>query len=231
MRNVAILALAGLLTACASTTSAGQPATGAPAPPTPVRSAPVQPAPAQTAVTQPAVSVPAPVDPVAAAAAVDPTYVIGPDDVLAILYWRDKDTSADVMVRPDGKITLPLLNDIQAAGLTPDQLRAAIQKASEKYFQDPNVSVVVKAVNSRKVYVTGAVGRPGPYPLTSRTTVLQMLAQAGGIGDFAKKDKIAVLRTENGETKRYPFNYKDVIQGKKLEQNIELRPGDTLIVP
>lgn len=169
--------------------------------------------------------------PVADPAAVDPTYTIGPDDVLQVLYWRDKDTSAEVMVRPDGKITLPLLNDIQAAGLTPEQLRDVIQKASEKFFQDPNVSVVVKAVNSRKVYVTGSVGRPGPYPLTSRTTVLQMLAQAGGLGDYAKKDKIAVLRTVDGETKRYPFNYKQVIEGKKLEQNIELRPGDTVIVP
>lgn len=169
--------------------------------------------------------------PAAVAPAVDTSFTIGPDDVLQVLYWRDKDTSAEVMVRPDGKITLPLLNDIQAAGLTPDQLREVIQKASEKYFQDPNVSVVVKAINSRKVYVTGAVGKPGPYMLTSRTTVLQMLANAGGLGDFAKKDKIAVLRTVDGETKRFPFNYKDVIQGKNLEQNIELRPGDTVIVP
>jgi polysaccharide biosynthesis/export protein len=210
MRRVAIVALAVLLPAGAFAQSAGT----APAAP-----------------TQPGTTVPAPVDPAAAAAAVDPTYTIGPDDVLAILFWRDKDQSTDVMVRPDGKITLPLLNDIQAAGLTPDQLRGVVQKASEKYFQDPNVSVVVKAVNSRKVYVTGSVARPGPYPLTGRTTVLQMLAQAGGVGDFAKRDKIAVLRTENGQTQSYPFNYKDVIKGKKLEQNIELRPGDTIIVP
>ena len=209
MSRGAIVALAVLIPAGAFAQTPAQPAPAAPAQPT----------------------VAAPVDPVAAAAAVDPTYVIGPDDVLAVLFWRDKDTSTDVVVRPDGKITLPLMNDIQAAGLTPDQLRGSIQKTSEKYFQDPNVSVVVKQVNSRKVYVTGAVGKPGPYALTSRTTVLQMIAQAGGLGDFAKKDKIAVLRTENGQTQRYPFNYKDVIQGKKLEQNIELRPGDTIIVP
>lgn len=165
------------------------------------------------------------------AATLDPTYVIGPDDVLAILYWRDKDSSAEVVVRPDGRITLPLLHDIQAAGLTPDQLRAVIQKAAEKYYQDPNVSVVVREVKSRKVYITGAVNKPGPYALTSRTTVLQLLAQAGGLGDFAKKDKIVVMRTVNGETQRYRFNYKDVIEGKRLEQNIELRPGDTIIVP
>jgi polysaccharide export outer membrane protein len=187
--------------------------------------------PAQPATAAPTAGAPTTPEAAAAAAAVDASYTIGPDDVLAILFWRDKDTSTEVMVRPDGKITLPLLNDVQAAGMTPDQLRGAIQKLSEKYFQDPNVSVVVKAVNSRKVFVTGAVAKPGPYLLTSRTTVLQMLAQAGGLGDFAKKDKIAVLRTENGETKRYRFNYNDVIDGKKLEQNIELRPGDTLIVP
>jgi polysaccharide export outer membrane protein len=219
MRKVAIAALAVLLPASVFAQAAGT------APPAPVPTAGAAP----QAPVQPGAAVP--VDPAAAAAATDPTYVIGPDDVLAVVFWRDKDTSTDVVVRPDGKITLPLFNDIQAAGLTPDQLRGAIQKLAEKYFQEPNVSVVVKAVNSRKVYVTGAVGKPGPYLLTSRTTVLQMLAQAGGLGDFAKKDKIAVLRTENGETKRYPFNYKDVIDGKKLEQNIELRPGDTLIVP
>jgi len=221
MRKFAIVALAVLMPAGAfGQASATAPQTPAQAPP------------AGTTPQAPAAPVVAtPVDPTAAAAATDPTYVIGPDDVLTVVFWRDKDTTADVVVRPDGKITLPLFNDVQAAGLTPDQLRGAIQKLAEKYFQEPNVSVVVKAVNSRKVYVTGAVGKPGPYPLTSRTTVLQMLAQAGGLGDFAKKDKIAVLRTENGETKRYPFNYKDVIDGKKLEQNIELRPGDTLIVP
>lgn len=169
--------------------------------------------------------------PEAVNAVLDPSYVIGPDDVLSILFWRDKDTSTDVVVRPDGKITLPLLNDIVAAGLTPEQLRASIQKAAEQYFQDPNVSVVVKAVNSRRVYVTGSVNKPGPYLLTSKTTVLQMLAQAGGLGDFAKKDKIAVMRTVNGQTQLFKFNYKDVIEGKKLEQNIELRPGDTIVVP
>lgn len=169
--------------------------------------------------------------PEAVNAVLDPSYVIGPDDVLSILFWRDKDTSTDVVVRPDGKITLPLLNDIVAAGLSPEQLRVSIQKAAEQYFQDPNVSVVVKAVNSRRVYVTGSVNKPGPYLLTSKTTVLQMLAQAGGLGDFAKKDKIAVMRTVNGQTQLFKFNYKDVIEGKRLEQNIELRPGDTIVVP
>lgn len=161
----------------------------------------------------------------------DPTYVIGPDDVLAILFWRDKDTSAEVVVRPDGKITLPLINDVQAAGLTPDQLRARVQEAAQQYFEDPNVSVVVRQVNSRKVFITGTVAKPGTYPLTSKTTVLQLIAMAGGLADFAKKDRIMVMRTENGETRSYRFNYKDVSEGKKLEQNIALRPGDTVIVP
>lgn len=215
--RLATLALAVLVPACALAQDAAQPAAPVPTTSQPVPSAP----------SAGQVAAPAPVQ----AQGVDSTYVVGPDDVLSILYWRDKESSADVIVRPDGKITLPLLNDIVAAGLTPDQLRATIQKAAEQYYQDPNVSVVVKQVNSRRVYVTGSVNKPGPYLLTSRTTVLQMLAQAGGLGDFAKRDKIAVLRTENGQTQRYPFNYKQVIEGKNLDQNIELRPGDTIIVP
>jgi polysaccharide export outer membrane protein len=166
-----------------------------------------------------------------AAGAQDPSYVIGTDDVLSIVFWELPSHSAEVAVRPDGKITLPLLNDIQAAGLTPDQLRAAITTASAKYIREPAVSVIVKAINSRKVFVTGQVGRPGPYPLTQPTTVLQMLSIAGGPNDFAKKSKISVLRVQQGQTTSLKFNYKDVIDGKKLEQNIELRPGDTLIVP
>lgn len=209
--RLATLALAVLVPAAAFAQEAAQQV-----PPAPQQAAP-QTTPMQT--------------PEAVNAVLDPSYVIGPDDVLSVLFWRDKDTTTDVVVRPDGKITLPLLNDIVAAGLTPDQLRVSIQKAAEQYFQDPNVSVVVKAVNSRRVYVTGSVNKPGPYLLTSKTTVLQMLAQAGGLGDFAKKDKIAVMRTVNGQTQLFKFNYKDVIAGKRLEQNIELRPGDTIVVP
>ena len=221
LRSFVVLALAALVPASASAQAPGT---------APVGTAVQQPATAAPVATQ----VPPPAgDPAAAAtaASTDPTYTIGPDDVLSVLLWRDKEASTDVRVRPDGMITLPLLNDVRAAGLTPDQLRVNLQKAYEKYFQDPNVSVVVKDVNSRKVFVTGAVAKPGAYLLTGRTTILQMLAQAGGLGDFAKKSKIAVMRTENGQTQRYPFDYDDVIEGKKLEQNIELRPGDTLIVP
>jgi polysaccharide export outer membrane protein len=158
-------------------------------------------------------------------------YLIGPDDVLGIVFWELPNHGGDVIVRPDGKITLPLLNDVQAAGLTPEQLRESIAAASAKYIRDPNVSVVVKQINSLKVYVTGQVTKPGTYPLTSPTTVLQVLALAGGVTDFAKKDKIVVMRTEGGQTRSYKFNYKDVIQGKKLEQNILLKPGDTVVIP
>ena len=160
-----------------------------------------------------------------------PDYVIGPDDVLGIFVWKDKDMSLDVAVRPDGKISLPLINDVQASGLTPEQLRLAITEAANKFVEDPSVSVVVKQVNSRKVFVLGQVGKPGPYPLTGPTTVLQFLATAGGVGEYSKSDKIVVMRTENGKTVSYKFNYKDVTEGKNLQQNIDLKPGDTIVIP
>lgn len=161
-----------------------------------------------------------------------PGYVIGPEDVLQVLYWREKDMSAEVTVRPDGMITLPLLNDVQAAGLTPEQLRDKINELSKKFLQeDPTVTVVIKAINSRKVFITGSVTKPGPYALTSPTTVLQLIAMAGGLTEFADQGKIGVMRQENGKLVRYPFNYKNVAKGKNLDQNIELKPGDTVIVP
>jgi polysaccharide export outer membrane protein len=169
--------------------------------------------------------------PVPASVPLPPDYVIGPEDVLAILFWRDKDMSVDqVMVRPDGMITLPLINDLKAAGLTPDEFRDAIIKEATQYVADPNVSVVVKEINSRKVFVTGQVAKPGSFSLTSPTTVIQALAMAGGLTEFAKKDDIAILRTFNGKTQRLRFNYNEVIEGKKLEQNVLLRPGDTVVV-
>lgn len=161
----------------------------------------------------------------------DPTYIIGTDDVLAIVFWELPNHSAEVVVRPDGKITLPLLNDVQAAGLTPDQLRGSVTAAAAKFIRDPAVSVIVKQINSRKVFVSGQVAKPGTYSLTTPTTVLQLLALAGGPTDFAKKSKMAVMRTENGQTLRFKFNYKDVLDGKNLEQNMLLKPGDTVIVP
>jgi polysaccharide export outer membrane protein len=167
----------------------------------------------------------------AASVALPPDYVIGPDDVLSIVFWRDKNMSLDVTVRPDGKITLPLLNDITAAGLTPTDLRDRVTEAAGQYLEDPNVTVIVRQVNSRKVFVTGEVARPGPYPLTGPTTVLQMLATAGGVQEYADLKNIAVIRVENGRAMTYRFNYKDVARRKNLRQNIELKPGDTIIVP
>lgn len=160
-----------------------------------------------------------------------PDYVIGPDDQLAILFWRDKDISGDVTVRPDGKISLPLLNDIQAAGLTPDQLREKIVDEAKRYIDDPNATVVVKGINSLKVFITGQVAKPGPYALTSPTTVLQLISTAGGLNEYAKEKGIMIMRTENGRQVAMKFNYKDVVRGKNLKQNILLKPGDTVIVP
>jgi polysaccharide export outer membrane protein len=158
-------------------------------------------------------------------------YVIGPDDVLTVVFWRDKDMTSEVTVRPDGKITLPLLNDVQASGLTPDQLRAQLTESASKLFEDPTVVVVVKEINSRKVFVTGNVSKPGVYELSAPTTVLQMIATAGGLLEYAKAKDIRIMRTENGKPVSLKFNYKDVSQGKKLEQNILLKPGDTVIIP
>lgn len=174
--------------------------------------------------TKPGVAAPTGVTPPAG-------YVIGPEDVLAIVFWREKDMSNEVAVRPDGMISLPLINDVKAAGLTPEQLRDQLTKEAEKYIEVPTVSVVVKAINSRKVFITGMVAKQGPYPLTAPTTVLQMISIAGGLHEFADEKNIRILRVENGKQVTYKFNYKDVSKGKKLEQNILLKPGDTIIVP
>jgi polysaccharide export outer membrane protein len=151
--------------------------------------------------------------------------------VLAVLFWRDKEMSGDYTVRPDGQITLPLLSDIRAAGLTPEQLRDELTKAAAKYLEDPNVTVGVKVINSRKVFITGMVGKVGAYPLTAPTTVLQLIVMAGGLQEFAKSKEIVILRKENGKQTIFKFNYNDVKKGKNLTQNIELKPGDTVIVP
>ena len=160
-----------------------------------------------------------------------PDYVIGPDDMLTIVFWRDKDLSTDVAVRPDGKISLPLVNEIQAAGLTPEQLRLTVTEAASKLIEDPTVSVVVRQINSRRVFVIGQVAKPGPYPLTGPTTVLQMIAIAGGLLEYADAKNVLIMRNEGGEPLSSKFNYKDVSKGKNLKQNIELKPGDTIIVP
>jgi polysaccharide export outer membrane protein len=186
----------------------------------------------QPAAAQPPAATPSPaVTPAPAGVPLPDDYVIGPEDVLAIVYWRDKDMTADVAVRPDGKISLPLLNDVLAAGLTPTQLRDHLVEASKQYFEDPSVTVVVRQMNSRKVFITGEVNKPGPYPLIAPTTVLQLISIAGGLHEYADSKKILIVRNENGKPTSFPFNYKDVVSRKNLRQNILLKPGDTVIVP
>jgi polysaccharide export outer membrane protein len=169
----------------------------------------------------------------AAPAGVTPTpdYVIGPGDVLAIVFWRETDMSAEVIVRPDGRISIPLLNDVEAVGLTPEQLRERLVAAAQRVVQDPNVTVVVKQIHSRRVFITGEVGKPGPYPLLGSLNVLQLISMAGGLLEYADDKNISIMRNEKGQTTSFRFNYRDFVNRKNLKQNIELRPGDTVIVP
>jgi len=134
-------------------------------------------------------------------------------------------------VRPDGKISLPLLKDIQAAGYTPDQLTGVLVGAASKYISQPNATVIVKEINSRKVFIVGQVAKPGGYPMTGSMTVLELIALSGDVLEYAKSKNIVVVRKENDGERRFQFNYKDVLKGKHSEQNIRLTPGDTVIVP
>lgn len=158
-------------------------------------------------------------------------YVIGVEDVLSVVFWKDKEMSADVVVRPDGKISLPLLNDVQAAGSTPEQLGQALVAASSKYIEQATVTVIVKEINSRKVFILGQVAKPGAFPLIGTMNVLQLIALAGGVLEYADAKNVTVVRKENGEERRFKFNYKDVVKGKNEQQNIQLQPGDTVVVP
>ncbi|HEX6163438.1 MAG TPA: polysaccharide biosynthesis/export family protein [Vicinamibacterales bacterium] len=158
-------------------------------------------------------------------------YTIGPDDILTIVFWRHKDLSGDVVVRPDGKVTLPLINDVQAANLTTDQLRADLVAKAGEFVEEPMATVVVKQVNSKKVFITGNVQKAGPYPITSSMTVMQLISLAGGLTEFADKKNISIVRNEAGRAVGFQFNYSTVANRKNLKQNIELKPGDTVIVP
>ena len=157
-------------------------------------------------------------------------YVIGADDTLHISVWKEPDLTETLPVRPDGKISMPLLNDVTAAGLTPLELRDTITERLKKYIADPRVTVVVTGMNSRRVFATGEVTHTGPMTLLPHMTMLQALAQAG-FTQFANPKAIYLLRTENGKQQRIPFNYKEVVKGNHPEQNIELKPGDTIVVP
>jgi len=162
----------------------------------------------------------------------DDAYVIGANDVLSINVWKEPDVSRSVPVRSDGKISLPLVGELQASGQTPRQLEQEITKRLQNYISEPEVTVIVTDSKSQKVNILGMVARPGAYLLTSSTTVLDAIALAGGFRDFAKQKSIYVLRqAPDGTQQRIPFNYKDVIKGKNPEQNIRLQAGDTVVVP
>jgi polysaccharide export outer membrane protein len=157
-------------------------------------------------------------------------YVIGVEDVLGVIFWREKDMTAEVIVRPDGKISLPMLNDVHAAGLTPEQLADVVAKAGSKLVRDAGATVIVREIRSRKIYIIGEVGRPGTFQLGSEMTVLQALGEAGGFIEGANKGNVIIVRNEGGKERRFKFNYNDVVDGKNPEQNIRLLPGDTIIV-
>jgi len=158
-------------------------------------------------------------------------YRIGPQDLVRIDVWKEPDISRTIPVRPDGKISLPLMNDVQAAGLTAMELAGSIREGLSKYITSPQVTVTVTEINSRRVYVTGEVMRPGAQPLLPNMTALQALTSAGGFTQFARTKSIYILRNEDGKQVKHPFNYKAVLDGKHPEDNIQLQPGDVIVVP
>jgi polysaccharide biosynthesis/export protein len=160
----------------------------------------------------------------------DPVYVIGPQDVLHIAVWKENDLTATLPVRPDGKISLPLLNDVQAAGLTPKQLADSVTEKLKKYIADPRVTVVVTEINSKRIYLVGEVLHAGATPMLPNMTVLQALSSAG-LNQFANTKSIYVLRTVNGKQEKLPVNYRKLVKGERIEQNYVLQPGDTIVVP
>lgn len=162
----------------------------------------------------------------------DDSFVIGADDVLAINVWKEPEVSRVIPVRSDGKISLPLVGEVQASGQTPKQLEQEIAKKLQSYISEPDVTVIVQQIKSRKFNMLGQIAKPGSFPLTNPTTILDAIALAGGFRDFAKRKSIYVLRKNSDGTQiRLPFNYKDVIKGKNLDQNVMLQPGDTVVVP
>ena len=167
----------------------------------------------------------------AGAAAADGEYRIGPEDLLDIAVWNNPAISRTMPVRPDGRISLPLLNDVQAAGLAPRELRDVLMKRLTDYMPSPEVSVIVREVHSFKVSVIGEVKTPGRYELKSRATVLDILAQAGPFTDFASRARIFVIRANGTAVKRIPFNYNKVVSSDAPDGNFSLQPGDIVVVP
>jgi polysaccharide export outer membrane protein len=161
----------------------------------------------------------------------DIEYRIGPQDVVQIDVWKEPEITRTIPVRPDGKISLPLVNDVQASGLTAMQLAGVIRDGLTKYLTNPQVTVTVTQINSRRVFVTGEVAHSGALPLLPNMTVLQALSSSGGFTQFAREKNIYVLRVEDGKQVKLPFNYKAVVKGQHPEQNIILQPGDVIVVP
>jgi polysaccharide biosynthesis/export protein len=183
---------------------------------------------ANAANAAPAAAAPAPAP--EAKSVAGPEYVIGADDALHVSVWKEPDLTATLPVRPDGKISMPLLNDVQAAGLTPMQLAEALTVRLKKYVADPRVTVVVTQINSKRIYLVGEVLHPGPIPMLPNMTVRQALASAG-FTQFANTKGIYVLRTDNGRQQKMSVNYRHLIKGDAVDQNIMLKPGDTIVVP
>jgi polysaccharide biosynthesis/export protein len=187
---------------------------------------------ASTDSTTPSAAETAPSTPAAANKPHDNTFVIGADDLLAINVWQEPDVSRVVPVRSDGKISLPLVGEVVAAGLTPLQLEQQISDKLKNYITNPQVTVIVQQINSQKYNILGQVAKPGAYPLIAATTIVDAIAAAGGFKDFAKKKGIYILRKDaSGSESRIAFNYQDFIKGKNTSQNVTIQPHDTIIVP
>jgi len=159
-----------------------------------------------------------------------PDYIIGPEDVLHVAVWKESDLTATLPVRPDGKISLPLVNDVQAAGLTPMQLADSLTEKLKKYVASPRVTVVVTAINSKRIYMVGEVSHTGAIPMLPNMTVLQALSSAG-LTQFANTKKIYIMRVQNGKQEKLPVNYRKLVKGEQMDQNHLLQPGDTIVVP
>lgn len=209
LATAAVVTSLGLVAAAGQTTTSGAAGHAAPIVKPPVAVGPIPP--------------PAPLEP--------GVYRIGPEDVLDISVWKNTELTRTVSVRPDGRISLPLLNDVQAANLTPMQLRDAVAKGLANYISEPEVSVIVKEIHSDKISVVGAVKNPNRYELRSEATVLEALAMAGGLTDFAKRDRIVIYRRDGTSYKTLEFSYGKVVNDWDVKENFVLMPGDIVVVP
>jgi|ERR1700730_5616566 len=171
------------------------------------------------------------VDTAVKAATDDPNYIIGPEDELIVSVWKEPDITRSVPVRPDGKISLALLNDVQATGLTPMQLGSAITEKLKNFISEPQVTIIVTRINSLRIFIVGEVAKAGIYTLVPNMTTLEAISTAGGFSPFAKRTKVFILRKENGTVTTIPFNYKQAVRSHRAELDIVLRPGDRIVVP